>query len=124
MPVTMYHNPRCNTSRRPGSTTDDAQRRRAPITIRLRLELDQLTPALSIQQSLDWHDLCHLSGPRHSSSLPARIREPAFAALRADFFNGIDPKRTSAHEIRRRPIGWSCQRDLDGPESEVIEGQR
>src|SRR5713101_1088786 len=56
MPVTMYHNPRCNTSRRPGSTTDDAQRCCAPITIRLHLELDQLTPALSIQQSLYWHE--------------------------------------------------------------------
>src|SRR5206468_6036573 len=28
----------------------------APITIRLHLELDQLTPALFIQQSLYWHE--------------------------------------------------------------------
>jgi NAD(P)-dependent dehydrogenase (short-subunit alcohol dehydrogenase family) len=33
----------------------DAQRGRAPITIRLRLELDQHAPALPIQQSLYWH---------------------------------------------------------------------
>ena len=48
MPVAMYHSPRRHTSRRPASTTDDAQRLlRSDHDLAFTLELDHSPPLCS-----------------------------------------------------------------------------